>query len=111
MRRFWTCKSVLVIASWQWVRAEPGLRAAPRSVQRGIWEARARSTPMTGPLEGKTALVTGATSNIGRAIAEDFAADSAHVLVSERSEQRSSEDADGIQSRGLRAHLAHTDRA
>ena len=24
LRRFWTCKSILVIASWQWIRAEPG---------------------------------------------------------------------------------------
>ena len=26
MRRFWTCKSTLVIASWQWVRADSGGR-------------------------------------------------------------------------------------
>lgn len=32
---------------------------------------------MTGRLEGKTALVTGATSNIGRAIAEEFVAEGA----------------------------------
>ena len=33
-------------------------------------------------LEHKTALVTGATSNIGRAIATAFASEGAHVIVS-----------------------------
>jgi hypothetical protein len=37
-------------------------------------------------LEGKTALVTGATSNIGRAIALAFGAQGAHVVVSGRGE-------------------------
>ena len=40
---------------------------------------------MAGRLEGKRALVTGATSNIGRAIAEAFAAEGAHVVISGRS--------------------------
>jgi len=40
---------------------------------------------MSTRLEGKTALVTGATSNIGRAIAVVFAAEGAHVVVSGRS--------------------------
>jgi NAD(P)-dependent dehydrogenase (short-subunit alcohol dehydrogenase family) len=39
-------------------------------------------------LAGKTALVTGATSNIGRAIAIAFAAEGAHVLVAGRNETR-----------------------
>jgi NAD(P)-dependent dehydrogenase (short-subunit alcohol dehydrogenase family) len=39
-------------------------------------------------LAGKTAFVTGATSNIGRAIAVAFAAEGAHVLVAGRSEAR-----------------------
>jgi NAD(P)-dependent dehydrogenase (short-subunit alcohol dehydrogenase family) len=64
---------------------------------------------MTGRLEGKTALVTGATSNIGRAIAEEFAAEGAHVAVSGRSGQRGSEVVDGIRSRGGRAEFVQAD--
>ncbi|MGW0629797.1 SDR family NAD(P)-dependent oxidoreductase [Streptomyces sp. NPDC002758] len=43
---------------------------------------------MTARLQHKTALVTGATSNIGRAIAVAFAAEGAHVAVSGRSRER-----------------------
>jgi NAD(P)-dependent dehydrogenase (short-subunit alcohol dehydrogenase family) len=42
-------------------------------------------------LEHKTALVTGATSNIGRAIAVAFAAEGAHVAISGRDERRAAE--------------------
>lgn len=55
--------------------------------------------------DGKTALVTGATSNIGRAIAEAFAAEGAHVLVSGRSAGRGKEVVDGIR----RADFAQAD--
>src|SRR5260370_28056963 len=58
---------------------------------------------MAGRLQGKTALVTGATSNIGRAIAEAFAAEGAHVVISGRSAQRGAQVVDGIRSRGGRA--------
>jgi NAD(P)-dependent dehydrogenase (short-subunit alcohol dehydrogenase family) len=64
---------------------------------------------MTGRLDGKTALVTGATSNIGRAIAEEFAAEGAHVVVSGRSGQRGSEVVDGIRFRGGRAEFVQAD--
>ena len=39
-------------------------------------------------LEGKTALITGSTSNIGAAIATAFAAEGAHVVVSGRNQER-----------------------
>jgi NAD(P)-dependent dehydrogenase (short-subunit alcohol dehydrogenase family) len=54
-------------------------------------------------LEGKTALVTGATSNIGRAIAMAFAGEGAHVIVSGRSTQRGAEVIEQIRSAGGRA--------
>src|SRR3954470_17919457 len=46
---------------------------------------------MTGRLENKTALITGSTSNIGRAIAVAFGAEGAHVVVSGRDARRGAE--------------------
>jgi NAD(P)-dependent dehydrogenase (short-subunit alcohol dehydrogenase family) len=60
-------------------------------------------------LTGRTALVTGATSNIGRAIAEAFAAEGAHVVVSGRSPGRGKEVVDGIRARGGRADFVRAD--
>ena len=54
-------------------------------------------------LASKTALVTGATSNIGRAIALAFAAEGAHVVVSGRSPERGGEVVDQIRRAGGRA--------
>jgi len=62
-------------------------------------------------LAGKTALVTGATSNIGRAIAVAFAAEGAHVVASGRNERRGTEVVDEIRAAGGRADFvaAHLD--
>ncbi|MFF2066954.1 SDR family NAD(P)-dependent oxidoreductase [Streptomyces sp. NPDC058200] len=60
-------------------------------------------------LEGRTALVTGATSNIGRAIAEAFATEGAYVVVSGRSAERGKEVVEGIRARGGRADFVRAD--
>ncbi len=39
---------------------------------------------MTQRLESRTAFVTGSTNGIGKAIAEAFAAEGAHVIITER---------------------------
>ncbi|MEU8302808.1 SDR family oxidoreductase [Actinomadura sp. NPDC048955] len=64
---------------------------------------------MSGRLQGRRALVTGSTSNIGRAIAEAFAAEGAHVVVSGRSAERGREVVDGIRAQGGRADFVQAD--
>src|SRR5215467_10673904 len=64
---------------------------------------------MQSRLENKTALVTGATSNIGRAIAVGFAAQGAHVVASGRSPQRGAELIEGIKAAGGRAEFVAKD--
>jgi NAD(P)-dependent dehydrogenase (short-subunit alcohol dehydrogenase family) len=60
-------------------------------------------------LHGKTALVTGATSNIGRAIAIAFGAEGAHVAVSGRDEKRGAAVVDEIRAAGGRADFVAAD--
>ncbi|MBO1337458.1 SDR family NAD(P)-dependent oxidoreductase [Streptomyces sp. VRA16 Mangrove soil] len=64
---------------------------------------------MSGRLHGKTALVTGSTSNIGQAIAEAFAAEGAHVVVSGRNAERGAAVVEGIRAAGGRADFVAAD--
>ncbi|WP_406251812.1 SDR family NAD(P)-dependent oxidoreductase [Streptomyces cyaneofuscatus] len=64
---------------------------------------------MGGRLAGKTALVTGSTSNIGRAIATAFAAEGAHVIVSGRNGERGAAVVGEIRAAGGRADFVEAD--
>jgi NAD(P)-dependent dehydrogenase (short-subunit alcohol dehydrogenase family) len=66
---------------------------------------------MSKRLQGKTALVTGSTSNIGRAIAIAFGTEGAHVIVSGRSVERGAEVVDKIRAGGGRADFVAADLA
>ena len=60
-------------------------------------------------LSARTALVTGSTSNIGRAIAVAFAAEGAHVVVSGRDDARGEAVVAGIRDTGGRADWVGAD--
>lgn len=60
-------------------------------------------------LAGKTALVTGATSNIGRAIAVALAAQGAHVVVAGRNKERGDEVVAEIRTAGGQADFVAVD--
>src|SRR5262252_10120729 len=72
---------------WRVVRLSPSKREAARS--RSGWMAAAMgilSQPMSSLLAGKIAVVTGASSGIGRAIAISFAAEGASVVIADMTE-------------------------
>ena len=58
---------------------------------------------MSGPLAGKTAVVTGSSTGIGRVVATELAARGARVLLANRSEEKSRVVADAIARAGGRA--------
>jgi NAD(P)-dependent dehydrogenase (short-subunit alcohol dehydrogenase family) len=60
-------------------------------------------------LQGRTALITGSTSNIGRAIAVALAAEGAHVVVSGRDDVRGAAVVDQIREDGGRADFVRAD--
>ena len=64
---------------------------------------------MTHRFSGKTVLVTGSTSNIGRSIAQRLAAEGAHVIVSGRNEQRGAAVVEAIRTNGGRADFVVAD--
>lgn len=61
--------------------------------------------------EGKTVLITGSTSGIGRAAAEQFGAAGARVIVTGRDEARGREVVDTIESAGGKARFIAADLA
>jgi NAD(P)-dependent dehydrogenase (short-subunit alcohol dehydrogenase family) len=77
--------------------------------QQTTQQATQHTNPGHGRLHGRTALVTGSTSNIGRSIAQALAAEGAHVVVSGRSAERGEAVVAGIRERGGKADFVAAD--
>ncbi len=60
-------------------------------------------------LEGRVAMITGAASGIGRAMAIEFAAEGASVVIADTSEAGGTEVADAIRENGGAAEFVNTD--
>ena len=60
-------------------------------------------------LEGKVAMITGAASGIGRAMAIEFAAEGASVVIADTSETGGTDVADAIRENGGVAKFVNTD--
>ena len=56
---------------------------------------------MNAELKGRTALVTGATSGIGKRVAQAMAAAGAHVIIHGRNASRGAEVVDGMCCNGI----------
>ncbi len=69
------------------------------------------TTGGTGRLKGRTALITGGASGIGRRAAVLFASEGASVLVADRDREAGQETVDAIEADGGHAHFAATDVA
>ena len=64
-----------------------------------------------GRLNGKVAVITGATSGIGEAIARRFAAEGAHVIISGRNHTRARQIIDDLRGKGQQADFVAVDLA
>lgn len=108
----WTCRSNSVVAQWQSALVSPGpdrSYALCGSAVQLMADDQALEWAMSTRLEGGTAPVTGATSNIGRAVVEEFAAEGAHVVVPGRGAGRGKEVVEDIRARGCRADSVQAD--
>jgi NAD(P)-dependent dehydrogenase (short-subunit alcohol dehydrogenase family) len=70
-----------------------------------------QATPTTQDFSGRTALVTGGNSGIGRVVATQLAARGAHVVVSGRNAARGAETVEAIRTAGGRADFVAADLA